>query len=86
MIRRGEACRPWVVTYDDPERSWEGIEFVLVGGDKTFEGGAHLDTRNGAVIQQGAGKPRVRERQAGTSNPASAEESVERTSIRRREL
>jgi hypothetical protein len=74
------------VTCDDPEPSREGIELLLVGRDKTFEGGAHLDTRNGAVIQRGAGEPRERERQAGTSSPASAEESVERTSIRRREL
>jgi hypothetical protein len=50
------------VTCDDPEPSREGIELLLVGGDKTFEGGAHLNTRNGAVIQRGAGEPRERER------------------------
>jgi N-acyl-D-amino-acid deacylase len=44
-------------TYDDPKRPPEGIHLVLVGGKKTFEDGAHLGVRNGAVLQRGDGDP-----------------------------
>ena len=42
-------------TYEEPKRPPEGIRLVLVGGEKTFEEGAHLGARNGAVLRRGAG-------------------------------
>ena len=42
-------------TYEEPKRPPEGIRLVLVGGEKTFEEGAHLGARNGAVLRRGEG-------------------------------
>jgi N-acyl-D-amino-acid deacylase len=42
-------------TYEEPKRPPEGIHLVLVGGEKTFEDGAYLGARNGAVLRQGGG-------------------------------
>jgi dihydroorotase len=39
-----------LATYDDPKRFPEGIDLVLVGGEKTVEGGVHLGARNGTMI------------------------------------
>ena len=37
-------------TYEDPKRFPEGIDLVLVGGEKTVEEGVHLGARNGTTI------------------------------------
>jgi N-acyl-D-amino-acid deacylase len=42
-------------TYEDPKRPPEGVDLVVVGGEKTFEAGTHLGARNGAVLRRGGG-------------------------------
>jgi N-acyl-D-amino-acid deacylase len=41
-----------LATYDDPKRFPEGIDLVLVGGEKTVEEGVHLGARNGTLIER----------------------------------
>lgn len=42
-------------TYEDPKQPPEGVDLVLVGGEKTLEDGRHLGTRNGLVLERSGG-------------------------------
>jgi hypothetical protein len=40
-------------TFDQPARSPEGIDYVLVGGQVAASGGRCTDQRNGRVLRSG---------------------------------